>query len=167
VPISVNVSRVQLSNPNLAEEIRNTVDKYNIPHEYIDLELTESACFDDIEVLVHTMNSLRKMGFAVSMDDFGSGYSSLNLLKELPFDTLKIDGEFFRNVSDLNRANIVVKNIIGLAKSLDMKVVAEGIETEDQVNFLRTTECDLIQGYYYSKPISSEEFEKYMTKNAL
>lgn len=166
-PISVNVSRVQLSNPNLAEEICAIVDKYKVPHEYIDLELTESACFDDMEILINTMTSLRKMGFAVSMDDFGSGYSSLNLLKELPFDTLKIDGEFFRNVSDLNRANIVVKNIIELAKSLDMRVVAEGIETEDQVEFLRTTECDLIQGYYYSKPISWEEFEKYMTKNKL
>lgn len=165
VPISVNVSRVQLSNPNLAKEICAIVDKYQVPHEYIDLELTESACFDDMEILVNTMTSLRKMGFAVSMDDFGSGYSSLNLLKELPFDTLKIDGEFFRNVSDLNRANIVVKNIIELAKSLNMKVVAEGIETEDQVKFLRTTECDLIQGYYYSKPISAEEFEKYMTKD--
>lgn len=165
VPISVNVSRVQLSDPNLAAEICAIVDRHKVPHKYIDLELTESACFDDMEILVNTMTSLRKMGFAVSMDDFGSGYSSLNLLKELPFDTLKIDGQFFRNVTDLNRANIVVKNIIELAKSLDMKVVAEGIETEDQVEFLRTTECDLIQGYYYSKPVSSADFEKYMAKN--
>lgn len=167
VPISVNVSRVQLSNPNLAEEIRAIVDKHGVPHKYIDLELTESACFDDMEVLINTITTLREMGFPVSMDDFGSGYSSLNLLKELPFDTLKIDGEFFRNVSDLNRANIVVKNIIGLAKSLDMKVVAEGIETQDQVEFLRTTDCDLIQGYYYSKPISAADFEKYMSQNNL
>lgn len=167
VPISVNVSRVQLSNPDLAEQICAIVDKHGVPHKYIDLELTESACFDDLEVLVNTITNLRKMGFPVSMDDFGSGYSSLNLLKELPFDTLKIDGEFFRNVSDLNRANIVVKNIIGLAKSLNMKVVAEGIETQDQVEFLRTTECDLIQGYYYSKPISAADFEKYMSKNLL
>ena len=167
VPISVNVSRVQLSNPNLAEEICAIVDKYKVPHKYIDLELTESACFDDMDVLISTMSSLREMGFAVSMDDFGSGYSSLNLLKELPFDTLKIDGEFFRNVSDLNRANIVVRNIIDLAKSLDMKVVAEGIETEEQVKFLRTTECDLIQGYYYSKPISADDFSKYMKLNNL
>lgn len=167
VPISVNVSRVQLSNPNLAEEICAIVDKHGVPHKYIDLELTESACFDDLEVLVNTITNLRKMGFPVSMDDFGSGYSSLNLLKELPFDTLKIDGEFFRNVSDLNRANIVVKNIIELAKSLNMNVVAEGIETQDQVEYLRTTECDLIQGYYYSKPISASDFEKYMSKNLL
>lgn len=165
VPISVNVSRVQLSNPKLAEEICAIVDKHKVPHKYIDLELTESACFDDMEILVNTMTSLKKMGFAVSMDDFGSGYSSLNLLKELPFDTLKIDGGFFKNVTNLNRANIVVKNIIGLAKSLNMNIVAEGIETEEQVKFLRTTECDLIQGYYYSKPISASDFEKYMAKN--
>lgn len=167
VPISVNVSRVQLSNPNLAQEICAMVDKYSVPHKYIDLELTESACFDDLDVLINTINTLREMGFPVSMDDFGSGYSSLNLLKELPFDTLKIDGEFFRNVTDVGRANIVVKNIINLAKSLNMTIVAEGIETDEQVNFLRTTECDLIQGYYYSKPISAEDFEAYMSKNKI
>lgn len=167
VPISVNVSRVQLSNPNLAEEICAIVDKHRVPHKYIDLELTESACFDDMEILVNTMTRLKEMGFAVSMDDFGSGYSSLNLLKELPFDTLKIDGGFFKNTTDLDRANIVVKNIIGLAKSLNMNIVAEGIETEEQVEFLRTTECDLIQGYYYSKPISASDFEKYMARNRI
>ena len=167
VPVSVNVSRVQLSNPNLAQEICGIVDKHSVPHKYIDIELTESACFDDMDVLVNTIRQLRSMGFPVSMDDFGSGYSSLNLLKELPFDTLKIDGEFFRNVTDLNRANIVVKNIIDLAKSLHMTVVAEGIETQEQVDFLRTTECDLIQGYFYSKPISAKDFEEYMAKHKI
>ena len=167
VPVSVNVSRVQLSNPNLAQEICDIVDKHSVPHKYIDIELTESACFDDMDVLVNTIRQLRSMGFPVSMDDFGSGFSSLNLLKELPFDTLKIDGEFFRNVTDLNRANIVVKNIIDLAKSLHMTVVAEGIETQEQVDFLRTTECDLIQGYFYSKPISAKDFEEYMAKHKI
>ena len=167
VPISVNVSRVQLSNPNLAQEICDIVDKYSVPHKYIDIELTESACFDDMDVLIDTIKQLRSMGFPVSMDDFGSGYSSLNLLKELPFDTLKIDGEFFRNVTDANRANIVVKNIIDLAKSLNMTVVAEGIETQEQVDFLKTTECDLIQGYFYSKPISAKDFEQYMSKHRI
>ena len=167
VPISVNVSRVQLSDPNLAHEICSIVDKYNVPHKYIDIELTESACFDDMDVLITTITKLRSMGFPVSMDDFGSGYSSLNLLKELPFDTLKIDGEFFRNVTDAHRANVVVKNIIDLAKSLDMTVVAEGIESQEQVDFLRTTDCDLIQGYFYSKPISAKEFEDYMSKQKI
>ncbi len=167
VPISVNVSRVQLSNPNLADEICAIVDKYSVPHKYIDIELTESACFDDMETLINTIHTLRAMGFPVSMDDFGSGYSSLNLLKELPFDTLKIDGEFFRNVTDINRANIVVKNIIDLAKSLNMTVVAEGIEQQTQVDFLKTTECDLIQGYFYSKPISAKEFEEYMANHKI
>ena len=167
VPISVNVSRVQLSNPNLADEICAMVDKYSVPHKYIDIELTESACFDDMEILIATITKLRSMGFPVSMDDFGSGYSSLNLLKELPFDTLKIDGEFFRNVSDGDRANIVVKNIIDLAKSLNMTVVAEGIEKQEQVDFLKTTGCDLIQGYFYSKPISAKDFEEYMSKHRI
>ena len=167
VPISVNVSRVQLSNPNLAGEIAAIVDKYSVPHKFIDIELTESACFDDMEVLIATITRLRAMGFPVSMDDFGSGYSSLNLLKELPFDTLKIDGEFFRNVTDADRANIVVNNIIELAKSLHMTVVAEGIETQEQVDFLRTTQCDLIQGYFYSKPLSAKDFEEYMSRNRI
>ena len=167
VPISVNVSRVQLSDPDLAHEICTIVDKYNVPHKYIDIELTESACFDDMDILVATITKLRSMGFPVSMDDFGSGYSSLNLLKELSFDTLKIDGEFFRNVTDENRANIVVKNIIELAKSLNMTVVAEGIEKQEQVDFLRTTECDLIQGYFYSKPISAKDFEEYMANHKI
>jgi diguanylate cyclase (GGDEF) domain len=167
VPISVNVSRVQLSDPNLAHEICAIVDKYSVPHKFIDIELTESACFDDMDVLVATITKLRSMGFPVSMDDFGSGYSSLNLLKDLPFDTLKIDGEFFRNVTDADRANVVVKNIIDLAKSLHMTVVAEGIEQQEQVDFLRTTECDLIQGYFYSKPISSKDFEEYMSKHKI
>ena len=167
VPISVNVSRVQLSDPNLVDEICKIVDKHSVPHKFIDIELTESACFDDMDILINTITKLRSMGFPVSMDDFGSGYSSLNLLKELPFDTLKIDGEFFRNVTDANRANIVVKNIIDLAKSLNMTVVAEGIEKQEQVDFLKTTECDLIQGYYYSKPISAKEFETYMAKNKI
>ena len=167
VPISVNVSRVQLSDPNLASEICAIVDKHSVPHKYIDIELTESACFDDMDVLINTITQLRAMGFPVSMDDFGSGYSSLNLLKDLPFDTLKIDGEFFRNVTDPSRANIVVKNIIDLAKSLNMNVVAEGIEQQEQVDFLKTTECDLIQGYFYSKPISAKDFEEYMSKHKI
>ena len=131
--------------------------KYEIPDEAL----------DDMEVLVNTIVTLRSMGFPVSMDDFGSGYSSLNLLKDLPFDTLKIDGEFFRNVTDPNRANIVVMNIIDLAKSLNMTVVAEGIEQQEQVDFLRKTECDLIQGYFYSKPIPAKEFEQYMANHRI
>ncbi|MBQ1554325.1 MAG: EAL domain-containing protein, partial [Clostridia bacterium] len=167
IPISVNVSRVQLSDPNLAQRICELVDSYRVPHRYIDLELTESACFDDMDVLINTINTLREMGFPVSMDDFGSGYSSLNLLKQLSFDTLKIDGEFFRHVTDPERAQSVVRSIVDMAKSLHMKTVAEGIETDEQVEFLRTTDCDLIQGYYYSKPISAEEFELYMAKNRI
>ncbi len=164
VPVSVNVSRVQLRNAMLAEELNDIVDKYGVPHDLIEFEITESAFFDDTSALVSVVTKLRDMGFSVSMDDFGSGYSSLNLLKTLPFDTLKIDGEFFRHVSDPDRANIVVRSIISLAKELGMKIVAEGVETDEQVNFLRTTECDLIQGYYYSKPISAADFEKYMSK---
>lgn len=167
IPISVNVSRVQLSDPQLAQKICELVDSYRVPHRYIDLELTESACFDDMDVLINTINTLREMGFPVSMDDFGSGYSSLNLLKQLAFDTLKIDGEFFRHVTDPDRAKAVVRSIVDMAKSLNMKTVAEGIETDEQVEFLRTTDCDLIQGYYYSKPISADEFERYMSRNKI
>ena len=160
VPISVNVSRAHFAEENLAEHICEIVDTYKVPHEYIELELTESAFFDDKAVLLETVNKLKSFGFKVSMDDFGAGYSSLNSLKELPLDIIKIDAEFFRSVDDIERSNLIVGETITLAKKLGMQIVAEGIETREQVDFLAKKDCDLIQGFYFSKPIPVEEFEK-------
>ncbi len=160
VPISVNVSRAHFTREDLAQHICNIVDKYHIPHNVIELELTESAFFDDKNVLLNTVNNLRKAGFVVSMDDFGSGYSSLNSLKELQLDVLKLDAEFFRGADTQERGLLIVSEVIDLAKKLNMKIVAEGIESREQVDFLIEQECDLIQGYYFAKPMPIREFEE-------
>ena len=158
VPISVNVSRAHFTQLDLAEHICSIVDLYKVPHQYIELELTESAFFDDKDVLLGTVRKLKEYGFKVSMDDFGAGYSSLNSLKELPLDIIKLDAEFFRGASDINRSNLIVGDTISLAKKLGMEIVAEGIETREQVDFLAQQDCDLIQGFYFAKPLPVEEF---------
>ncbi len=162
VPISVNVSRAHFTREDLAEHICAIVDRYQVPHNVIELELTESAFFDDKSVLLNTVKKLRDSGFIVSMDDFGAGYSSLNSLKELPIDVLKIDADFFRGTDIEDRGLLIVSEVIDLAKKLNMKIVAEGIESQEQVDFLTAQECDLIQGYFYAKPMPIDEFvEKY------
>ena len=160
VPISVNVSRAHFSQYDLAEHIRTIVDQYKVPHEFIELELTESAFFDDKQILLDTIKKLKEYGFKVSMDDFGAGYSSLNSLKELPLDIIKLDAQFFRDIEDKKRADLIVCDTIKLAKKLGMQIVAEGIETREQVDFLAEQHCDLIQGFYFAKPLPINEFEE-------
>lgn len=160
VPISVNVSRAHFTKVDLAEHICKLVDQYNVPHDMIELELTESAFFDDKDILINTVKRLKSYGFDISMDDFGAGYSSLNSLRELPLDVLKLDAEFFRGEDNEGRGDLIVGEAISLAKKLDMRIVAEGIETRKQVDALAEKNCDLIQGYYFAKPMPVEEFEK-------
>lgn len=162
VPVSVNVSRAHFANPYLAEHICKLIDQYNVPHNYIEIELTESAFFDDKNLLLSTVKKLQNYGFEVSMDDFGSGYSSLNSLKDLPLNVLKLDADFFRGKDTENRGEIVISEAIALAKKLNMKIVAEGIENENHVKFLAEQNCDMIQGYFYAKPMPPEEYEKRM-----
>lgn len=164
VPISVNVSRAHFAKEDLAEHICGIVDKYQVPHNVIELELTESAFFDDKEVLLGTVKKLRAAGFIVSMDDFGAGYSSLNSLKELQLDVLKLDADFFRGEDSEDRGMLIVSEVIDLAKKLNMKIVAEGIESREQVDFLAEQECDLIQGYFFAKPMPVNEFEEKYNK---
>lgn len=163
VTISVNLSRVHFANPDLADEIIATVDKYGVPHHLIELEITESAFFDDREMLLGTIGKLKDSGFELSMDDFGTGYSSMNSLKELPLDVLKLDASFFRG-ADNGRGEVVVSDAISLARHLDMQVVAEGVETEETVEFLKRVKCDMIQGYYYAKPMPADEFAERLVK---
>jgi EAL domain-containing protein (putative c-di-GMP-specific phosphodiesterase class I) len=160
LPISVNISRLHFANPNLADIINDIVDKYNVPHNLIELELTESAFLQNKQALIKTVIILRRYGFLVSMDDFGAGYSSLNSLKDLPLDVVKLDGELFRMTDEIERGLTVIRNTITMAKDLHMKVVAECIETREQVEFLCTVGCDIIQGYYFAKPMPAEQFEK-------
>ncbi len=162
-PISVNLSRKELYDKNLIKNILKTVDKYGINHDLIDFELTESATYDNRDMMIQILNELRSNGFRISMDDFGTGYSSLSLLKEMPLDTLKIDKSFVDNIGTVKENEkdyIVLKYIISLAKNLSFTCLAEGAETKMQVDRLKMLGCEIIQGYYYSKPISIEEFEK-------
>lgn len=135
------------------------VDRYQVPHHYIEIELTESAFFDDKSLIFRTVTKLQEYGFEVSMDDFGSGYSSLNSLKDLPLDILKLDAEFFRGEDSTKRGEIVISEAIRLAKSLNMKIVAEGVEKKEQVDFLAQSGCVMIQGYYFAKPMPVGDFE--------
>ncbi len=160
MPISVNISRLHFANPQLAEILRDIVDKYDVPHYYIELELTESAFLQNKQIIVQTVTKLREYGFIVSMDDFGAGYSSLNSLKDLPLDIVKLDGELFRMTDEVERGLTVIRNTITMAKDLHMMVVAECIETKEQVDFLCNVGCDVIQGYYYAKPMPVHKFEE-------
>ena len=167
VPVSVNVSRAHFIEKNLAEHIRDLVDKVGTPHDLLEIELTESAFFDDKKTMLETITKLREYGFHVSMDDFGSGYSSLNSLKDMPLDVLKLDAGFFSGDLDDERGEIVVSEAIKLAKSLNMETVAEGVEAKEQVDFLARQGCDMIQGYYFAKPMPKDEYEKRMTGSDL
>jgi EAL domain-containing protein (putative c-di-GMP-specific phosphodiesterase class I) len=165
VPISVNLSRAHFTQEGLAEHISQLVDSYGAKHELIEIEVTESAFFDDKEVLINVVRQLRAYGFPISMDDFGAGYSSLNSLKDIPLDVLKLDAEFFRGEDIDGRGAIIVREAIDLAKKLGMRVVAEGIEQKDQVDFLATLGCDMIQGYYFAKPMPVAEFEERLERD--
>lgn len=162
VCISVNLSRVHLYEQNTVARITEIVNKYNVPPEYIEFELTESAFYEQTEHLLHFMEELKEAGFRLSMDDFGSGYSSLNLLRRLPVDVLKLDKVFLEECDGNDgeiRGKRIVTHVISMAKDLQMEVLAEGVETKEQKDFLRGVQCDMIQGYYYARPMPMKEFE--------
>lgn len=165
--VSVNISRVHLMNPMLVQSITNMADAYGVPHGCIELEITESAFFEDQEMLSRIVMELKEAGFSVSMDDFGAGYSSLNSLKDLQIDVIKLDGEFFHYANNRERSETVIRDTVSLAKHLNMTIVAEGIETKEQAEFLQEIGCDYIQGYYFAKPMPVQEFEKLMGYSAM
>ena len=162
VPASVNVSRAHFMEKDLANQIKNMVDSEGCPHEYLEIELTESAFFDDKKAMIDTICQLKEMGFKVSMDDFGSGYSSLNSLKDMPLDVLKLDAEFFSGDLNNSRGEIVVSEALKIAKNLEMLTVAEGVEAKAQVDFLAKNGCDMIQGFYFAKPMLRDEYATIM-----
>lgn len=166
LPISVNISRVQLTNRNLVKNIVTTVGEYEIPFAYIDLELTESTAFDNTNHLLVTMNQIKRAGFTLSMDDFGTGYSSLGLLRQMPLDILKLDKTFVDGYVDENceKERLMIQDIINMAHHLEIKVIAEGVETKLQKDMLKNAGCEIVQGFYYSKPVTIEEYEALLQK---
>ena len=162
-PISVNLSRSRMYDERLIDKLVGIVDSYGVDHHLIDFELTESATYDNMEHMISVLQELRDRGFKISMDDFGTGYSSLSLLTQMPIDTLKIDKSFvdtIANDSERKEDIIVLQHIIGLAKELGFVCLAEGAESRPQIDRLRELGCEIIQGYYFSKPIPLTEYEE-------
>lgn len=164
VPISVNVSRIQFYNTKFVETYSNIKNKYNIPKNTIEIEFTESVAFENQEHLLEIIHDLHYNGFTCSLDDFGKGYSSLSVLKDLPFDVLKLDSMFFKASLDKDKEKIVIKNIVHMLKELNITTVAEGIECKEQVEFLKDIGCDLVQGFVFYKPMPILEFEEILDK---
>lgn len=163
--ISINQSRQYLNHENYLSSFLKIVNFYNIPHNLIELEITETAFFENQEEMIEIVQKLKDLGFLVSMDDFGSGYSSLNMLQDIMVDILKLDRIFFRESINTQRGQKIIENIISMAKELNIVILAEGIETKEQVQFLLQTSCHLIQGFYFSKPIPADEFEALYEEN--
>ncbi len=160
MPVSVNISRINFYDEDLCDKIINVVKKYSLKPELLHLEITESAYNENPEQLMGAMLRLQKEGFLIAMDDFGSGYSSLNMLKDLPVNILKIDMKFVSDIEKNERAGSVLTSVVRMAKWLEMRVIAEGVETKGEKDFLSSIGCDVIQGYYYSKPLPVGEYEK-------
>lgn len=158
-PISVNMSRVNFFNQNIVQIFCDLVDSYKIPRELIQVEVTESAYADANITVREKVKRLREEGFLVLMDDFGSGYSSLNVLKDVEVDVLKIDMRFFETADINGRGENIIASVVRMAKWLDLKVIAEGVEKEEQVEFLRNIGCELVQGYYFAKPMPVYAYE--------
>lgn len=157
VPVSLNVSRIDLLDDGIVSIFADLVKKYDVDSKYIYLEITESACNNNMNQLINTIEKLRDLGFKIEIDDFGAGYSSLNVLTTIPFDVLKLDMLFVRGMAN-NKTLKMIEIVAEIAKYLDVILVAEGVETLDQLNQLREYGYQVIQGYYFSKPLKKEEF---------
>lgn len=161
VKVSVNCSRINLKSATFLERYREICAQWDIAPEYIEIELTENLVFENVERLGQIIDEIHAAGFGCSMDDFGSGYSSLNMIQDIPVDTIKLDRIFFRTTGRINeRTESVVGCILSMTKALHMTTVAEGVEERDQVEMLRRLGCDYIQGYYYAKPMPIADFER-------
>ena len=157
-PISVNLSRLDFELSDIKKVVDNAVAKYNVPKEYIVLEVTESAFASDLSNLGEVISAFRADGYQVWIDDFGSGYSSFNNLQTYDFDFLKIDMNFLRNFDKTPKSKVIIASIVDLAKKLGIHTLAEGVETLEQYEYLKQIGCELIQGYYFSKPLPIEDF---------
>lgn len=160
IPLSINVSAVQLSNDKFISEIEKIAKEFEIEKGVLTFEITESYVIDNIEEAAKTLNKLKELGFNISLDDFGTGYATLTHLKSLPIDVLKIDMTFIKSILTDKKSEIIVKHIIDMAHKMDLKTICEGVETEGQYLKLKELGADIIQGFYFAKPIPKKEFEE-------
>ena len=158
VPISLNVSRQHMKHLEIIDYIKGLLEEYKIPTEYLEFELTETVCMEDTKNAMQFIDSFHEMGIKVSMDDFGSGYSSLNLLSEMPLDIIKLDRCFLHSNELQKKEKIVLSNIIRMTQELEMTSLCEGVETEQQSDFLKEIGCNIQQGYYFARPLPEEDF---------
>ncbi|MGN1412405.1 MAG: EAL domain-containing protein [Oscillospiraceae bacterium] len=160
VTISVNFSKLHLTNPNFVKKVKSIIDNYNIPPKYIEIEFTETLDVENYNSLVQINRDLKRYGIKTSIDDFGAGFSSLNLLKDVPVDVVKIDKSLIDDTASSTREKIIVQDIIKMAKTLDIEVIAEGVEDLNQLLFLKNIKCNQIQGYLFDRPLCLEDFKE-------
>ena len=163
--VAVNLSAVQFRDPDLVGEIAAILRETGLPAEYLELEVTESALMEDSATTLQTLNALRGMGLQLSLDDFGTGYSSLSYLQRLPLNNLKVDQSFVRGLPDHQENLAIVRTIVGLAKNLGFTVTAEGIETREQAMLLHGMACEMLQGYYFSRPVAPAEIDALLAQD--
>lgn len=165
VPISMNVSRVHMMQDKIIEYVKDLMEQYRIEPRLLEFEITESLYVENLDIAVDLVNKFKELGVKVSIDDFGSGYSSLNVLRKLPIDILKLDKVFLEDYLDNKQDQIIIRSVVNMAKKLKIKVLCEGIETEGQADFLEKSGCDFLQGYYFSKPISEQSFNELLNSD--
>ena len=162
--LSVNISALQYQKEDFVDSLMNIIRKYDVAPEEIELEITESILIDDFRAVTEKMQLLKEYGIRISLDDFGTGFSSLSYLKKLPINTLKIDKSFTDTLLTDSATRIITESIVSMVKSLGFESIAEGVEEEQQYKYLRAIGCDIIQGYLFGKPLSQEEIEQLLQK---
>ena len=160
-PVSVNVSRVHLRDDECIQVLADMIKRNGISKELLELEITETAGNQQVSLKAL---QLKEEGYTLLMDDFGSGYSSLNILLETPFDVIKLDRKFMENMMVSNKGRLILEQVVNMVNKLDLGLLAEGVETKEQVDLLRSIGCDQVQGYYYAKPMPEEEFFELLSK---
>lgn len=164
LPLSVNLSRIDVFDPLLEKTLDDIIRDNGIDKDSLKLEVTETAYTENASQVVRIVESLRSKGYTIEMDDFGTGYSSLNMLSAMPINVLKMDRTFIRNIGNNERDVQLVALILGIADNLHIPVIAEGVETEAQLNKLKDLGCTLVQGYYFSRPLHPSEFQNKILK---
>lgn len=166
VPIAINLSRADVEKDGVIEKLISLMEEYHLETRWIKTELTESMYSDEDSIVLRRMQKLRDYGFKIAVDDFGSGYSSLHLLKKMPIDILKIDKSFLDINEDMPLTDeIVMRDVVDMGKHLDLQIIVEGVETIEQSDFLEAIGCDIAQGYLYGRPMPVEEFEKLLVEH--
>lgn len=163
IRVAVNLANQQLKQPDLVAMIRNVLQETGLDPQYLEIELTENVLINNIEV-INRIHELKEMGMQIALDDFGTGYTNINYLKQIPLNSLKLDKSIIDNIDSNRSDEVIMQAIIAMASSLNFEVLAEGVETQKQLDCLKTVNCENIQGFYFSKPLLSQDIEELLKK---